>query len=125
RGCSLAERLDNAFRDLFAHGYERVALLAGDCPTLDPGDVRLALTELATADIGLTPAHDGGYGLIALRAPHPELFEGVAMGTDQVLEQTLERAQAAGLRVRLLPTVRDLDTAQDLDQANQRGELRW
>ena len=50
------------------------------------------------------PADDGGYYLLALREPRPELFAGIAWSTPTVREQTRARAAAAGLSVRELGT---------------------
>jgi hypothetical protein len=71
----------------------------------------------------LGPAADGGYYLVAAKAAHPELFEGVPMGTDTVLEVTLRRAATAGLEVGLLAPMRDLDRIEDLRAALDAGEL--
>ena len=46
------------------------------------------------------PAEEGGYDLLALRGPRPELFTGVAWSTPSVRAQTLSRAAAAFLSVR-------------------------
>ena len=61
----------------------------------------------------LAPAEDGGYGLIGLRRPVPELFQGVAWGSESVLAETLAKAENLGLRYELLPTVWDVDDAAD------------
>ena len=44
----------------------------------------------------------------------PELDAGVEWGGPRVLAVTLERAQALGVELTLLPTLRDIDTADDL-----------
>ena len=61
----------------------------------------------------LGPALDGGYWLIGLRAAQPPLFEGIAWSGDQVLGQTLQRAQALSLRIQLLRILADVDTEKD------------
>ena len=63
------------------------------------------------------PAEDGGYYLIALREPHPELVRGIDWSTPAVLAQTLERAKASRLRVHALEPLRDVDTLADLRAA--------
>lgn len=77
----------------------------------------LAGTELA---LGLSA--DGGCYLIGMKAFHPELFQGVAMGTERVLSQTLERARRPNLRVSLLPPWYEVETQDDLERL--RAELR-
>ena len=73
-----------------------------------------AIVALTCSDVVLGPAEDGGYYLIALRAPQPTLFDGIAWSTASVLSQTLARAEALGLRVTLLPPCYDIDTWADL-----------
>jgi glycosyltransferase A (GT-A) superfamily protein (DUF2064 family) len=58
---------------------------------------------------------------IAAKQVHPELFEGVGMGTSRALAETL--ARAGDLRVLLLSPHRDLDTAADVRAALCAGEL--
>ena len=109
----LGERLHRAFQETFAEGTEGVVVIGSDCPEVGPSDVRAALKELKGHDIVLGPAVDGGYWLIALRAPHPELFSNITWSSDQVLAQTLARAKALGLRIQLLRILQDIDTEED------------
>jgi len=72
----------------------------------------LALQNLDTNDVVLSPDHDGGYGLIGLRGPSPGLFDH-PMSTQTVLEETLANARLLGLKTRLLEPSFDIDTVQD------------
>jgi len=107
-------RMDRAFADLFARGARRVALVGTDVPALAREDVRDALESLDHHDVAIGPATDGGYYLIALKGPHPELFEGIAWSGPEVLADTLDRASRRDLSVRVLRTLGDVDTVQDL-----------
>lgn len=109
----LGVRLERAFAAAFAEGYEAVAAIGSDCVELAPAHFAEAWQALATHDAAIGPAEDGGYYLLALRAPHPGLFAGIAWSTAAVLPQTLDRAAAAGLCVHLLPTLHDVDTEED------------
>ena len=109
----LGERLTRAFAESFAEGVKRVVIIGSDCPWLSDGDIEEAWHALETHDLVLGPAHDGGYWLIGLREPKPELFNGISWSTRTVLEQTLEHARAGGLRFRLLRELRDVDTLGD------------
>ena len=61
------------------------------------------------------PAHDGGYYLIALREPRPELFEAITWSTPGVLAADAGRAPAAaGSPSRRLAPLRDVDTLDDV-----------
>ncbi|MBI3897739.1 MAG: TIGR04282 family arsenosugar biosynthesis glycosyltransferase [Gammaproteobacteria bacterium] len=62
----------------------------------------------------LGPAADGGYYFIGLTRPGRELFTDMAWGAGSVLAETLRRATAASIDFKLLPSLRDIDTAADL-----------
>jgi glycosyltransferase A (GT-A) superfamily protein (DUF2064 family) len=70
----------------------------------------------------LGPAQDGGYWLIGLREPQPNLFETVAWSTPEDLQQTLQRIKTAGLKIRLLRVRRDIDSAADWSEFLQGKE---
>ena len=55
------------------------------------------------------PAEDGGYYLLALKAPHRRLFEEIDWSTERVFAQTLARAAEIGLPVERLPAWYDVD----------------
>jgi len=112
QGHDLGERMHNALeRALRRH---RTAIVIGtDCPALNPRDLQKAARLLhGNCDVVLSPAEDGGYVLVGLKKPCPRLFKGVEWGSAAVLRQTLERS--AGLRVRLLRTLWDVDRPEDL-----------
>jgi rSAM/selenodomain-associated transferase 1 len=110
----LGERMTTAFAAAFAAGAGRVAIIGTDCPGLRASHLTQAFEALATAEVVLGPATDGGYYLLGLRQPQPELFENKAWSTASVLADTLADAQRLGLRVVLLPELRDVDDATDL-----------
>ena len=101
------------------------AVIGTDCPFLEPGDlVRTAgILRSSDADVVIVPAMDGGYVLIAVDRPRPELFAAVDWGTGRVLAQTRERARAARLRLLELEPRRDIDRAEDLETLD--GVLSW
>ena len=107
-------RMERAFEDLFARGARRVAVTGTDVPALEREDVRAALESLDEHDVAIGPATDGGYYLIALKRPQPELFRGIAWSGPDVLTRTLERAATGNLDVRVLRTMGDVDTVEDL-----------
>jgi rSAM/selenodomain-associated transferase 1 len=110
----IGARMERAFEDLFARGARRVALTGTDVPALAPEDVRAALESLDEHDVAIGPATDGGYYLIALKRPQPELFRGIGWSGPDVLASTLDRASRASLSVRVLRTIGDVDTVEDL-----------
>lgn len=110
----LGLRMDLALRTALAEGEGRVVLIGSDCPGLTPDILEQAFVALAGHDLVLGPALDGGYYLVGLTRPAPGLFQDIAWGTDQVLGQTLRKAEELGLKAALLPELADLDRPEDL-----------
>ncbi len=73
-----------------------------------------AFDALEGADIVLGPATDGGYYLLGLVRMEPELFREIPWSSDRVLAETVGVADRKGMRVHLLETLSDVDTAADL-----------
>jgi uncharacterized protein len=111
RGIGLDERLAAAFLDTGGP-----ALLIGmDTPQVTPsllGDA-IAILEAPGTDAVIGPALDGGYWAIGLRRADVELFHGVPMSRADTFELQLARLRSAGLSVRLLPLLRDVDRIDD------------
>lgn len=124
RGHDLGARLAGAFAAVFADGAPVAVAIGGDTPTLPAAFIRRAVARLVDGgcDLVLGPSLDGGYYLIGLRGPHPELFDGVPWSTPAVFAETVRRARRAGLRVASLPPWPDVDTPADL--ARLARELR-
>lgn len=112
-GEELGQRLHNCCAQLIGEGFDRVIIIGADVPHVANASLDEAEEQLDDADIVLGPSADGGYYLIAMRAVH-DVFTGIAMSTSTVLAQTLAKANAAGLRVHLLPKSFDIDEPGDL-----------
>ena len=105
-GGDLGKRMFRTFDD-------GVRVLVGtDIPELTANYVERALGALRTSDVVLGPTEDGGYCLIGMNSPRPELFDGIRWGSADVVASTL--AAAGGSRVELLDTLWDVDDAGDL-----------
>jgi hypothetical protein len=115
-GKDLGERLQMAFNWGFAEGAGTVLIRNSDSPDLPGSLVMEAWTvlEQGPARVALGPCPDGGYYLVGLRRPQPELFQGITWSGSTVLAATLAQAQKSGLPVQLLPPWPDLDTFDDL-----------
>lgn len=118
----LGPRMLDAFEQLTRRGP---ALLIGtDCPALTAGHLdRCAAALREGADAVFIPAEDSGYVLIGLRRPHRALFEGIALGTNAVMQQTRERLSELGLRAFEADALWDLDTSADYQRAKSAGVL--
>lgn len=113
-GRDLGERMAAAFQALFERGYRRVLLVGTDVPLLPASIFGQANGLLASHDLVLGPALDGGYYLIGLTRPTPALFTDIPWSTDRVCALTQAKAEALGLKTSTLPAFRDLDTIEDL-----------
>ncbi len=87
-------------------------VVGSDLPELDAAYVDKAAQTMRRHDLVLGPAEDGGYGLIGMNRPVPELFEDMAWGLDEVFARTKERAIRLGLRLAELPLLWDVDDIQ-------------
>jgi rSAM/selenodomain-associated transferase 2/rSAM/selenodomain-associated transferase 1 len=110
----LGDRLIYALTSSLQANIDSVLVIGTDCPELTAELMAEALDRLQTHDLVLGPATDGGYYLIGLRSPIPELFTGIPWGTDTVLRRTVAIAQALNLSITYLPTLDDVDRPEDL-----------
>jgi hypothetical protein len=116
RGKSLGERLHNIFLEKFDQGYNAISIVDSDSPDLPMSVVEESFHLLFSkqAEVVFGPCYDGGYYLVGMRKPHPELFRNIPWSTENVLSTSLEKARKMGLDVKLLTRWNDLDTFQDL-----------
>jgi rSAM/selenodomain-associated transferase 1 len=122
QGADLGARMAQAF--LVTLARSRACVLIGtDCPALAPAHIQCAFEQLEQHDVVVVPAEDGGYVLIALKAPQPRLFEDIRWGGPTVMQETRARIDTAGLRACYLPALPDLDTPADLERARRAGWL--
>ncbi|OXY97715.1 TIGR04282 family arsenosugar biosynthesis glycosyltransferase [Streptomyces diastatochromogenes] len=102
--------LDARLADAFARCTGPALLIGMDTPQVTP---ELLTVDFAGCDAYFGPAEDGGFWALGLARPEPALLRGVPMSTPQTGAVQRERLVAAGLRVRDLPRLRDVDTAAD------------
>jgi glycosyltransferase A (GT-A) superfamily protein (DUF2064 family) len=98
-----------------AGGAGATVIIGADTPTLPAQQVLDAFSALeGGANVVVSPAADGGYVLIGLDRPRPELFRAIAWGGARVAATTLARASALGLDVAELAGWYDVDELDDL-----------
>ncbi|QLJ02226.1 DUF2064 domain-containing protein [Streptomyces sp. NEAU-sy36] len=102
--------LDERLADAFGHCAGPALLIGMDTPQVTPD---LLAVDFADCDALLGPAEDGGFWALGLAEPDPALLRGVPMSTPVTGAAQRERLLAAGLRVRELPRLRDVDVAAD------------
>jgi glycosyltransferase A (GT-A) superfamily protein (DUF2064 family) len=113
---TLNQRLEAAFAAVWqaSPGTACRALLIGmDTPQVQAPDLE---ADWGGADAVLGPSQDGGFWTIGLQAGHPTgIFTGVPMSDHRTGSLQLARLRGLGLRVKVLPTSRDIDLAEDAE----------
>lgn len=110
RGEHLGQRMEAWFQEVGAG-----LVVGADSPGLGQSLVQQARRRLAAgADAVFAPDQGGGYALVGLARPAPELFTSPCMSSGDNLQHTLDRANELGLAVELLPTQLDIDTEPDM-----------
>lgn len=121
RGDGLADRLAAAFEDTFHSSHDGPMVLIGmDTPQVT---AKLLTIDWAGYDAVLGLTEDGGYWCLGLRRPDRRALASVPMSTDHTGADQLRRLAALGYRVRLLPSLRDMDTP--ADAAAIAAEFPW
>ena len=111
----LGRRMAHAFVD---NDGQPLLLIGTDCPALRAEHLQQAALALQSAvDAVFITAEDGGYFLVGLKQPCPELFQGIDWSTGCVMAQTRGRLSELGLRWQEVATLWDVDRAEDV--------LRW
>ncbi|MFJ4716254.1 DUF2064 domain-containing protein [Streptomyces sp. NPDC088785] len=102
--------LDERLAAAFAACTGPALLIGMDTPQVTP---ELLDGALDGCDACLGPAEDGGFWALGFTEPDPSLVRGVPMSTATTGHVQHRRLVDAGLRVRTLPALRDVDTAGD------------
>ena len=106
--------LDMRLGAIFDECSGPTVLIGMDTPQLTADLLAPIFDEWPTdVDAWLGLANDGGYWTIAMANPDGSLIRGVPMSRNDTGRLQLERLEAAGLRVRRLPELIDVDTIDD------------
>lgn len=112
----LGEKMSGVFRIEFTRGYGKICLIGTDCPGISSSGILRAFELLGNFELILGPSCDGGYYLVGLSVFHPELFEDIAWGTDEVLSGTLGIARSLGIDYGCLAVMADIDEIAGLER---------
>ncbi len=113
----LGQRMNQFFAAVFAKyplQNPKVVLIGTDSPWLDQTRIDQAFQALANCDVVIGPSEDGGYYLIGMNQPVPELFEGIEWSSDRVFSASIEILKNQGVKYLTLPIGYDIDERQDL-----------
>jgi rSAM/selenodomain-associated transferase 1 len=118
RGAGLDERIAWALSDTRVTLPLPVVLIGMDTPQVTPALLAAAIEPLVsrTADATFGMAEDGGFWLLGLREVDPALILGVPMSQSDTGSRQLARLEQAGLRVRMLPELTDVDTIAEAER---------
>ena len=120
----LGLRLENAVADAFDRDAKGVVCIGGDCPGLELSHLEQTAAALQSgSDVVFGPSEDGGYYLVGLNAPYPELFQSIPWSTPETLEKSVKQATKMQLRVQMLQTLYDIDEIDELKRAVGEGLL--
>ncbi|MFI5755143.1 DUF2064 domain-containing protein [Streptomyces sp. NPDC051569] len=109
--------LDERLAAAFGACAGPAVLIGMDTPQVTPELLAPALAPDAWrgCDAWFGPAVDGGFWALGLAAPDPALLRGVPMSVPETGAVQRRRLTDAGLAVRDLPRLRDVDTAYDAE----------
>ena len=112
--CQVSGDLDLRLGAIFDECDGPTVLIGMDTPQLDPRMLAPLFGDWpADADSYLGFANDGGFWTIAMAEPDGSLIRGVPMSRDDSGRLQRDRLVGAGLRVRMLPELVDVDTIDD------------
>ena len=113
RSGDLGMKMLDAISKTLAASPVKVVLIGSDCPVLSQKDIHDAFLWLDQHDIVIFPCEDGGYGLIAMKQRHAELFSQISWSTPSVMTETLDRARDRNLSVKCGRMIWDVDHIED------------
>ncbi|MCZ6645907.1 MAG: TIGR04282 family arsenosugar biosynthesis glycosyltransferase [SAR324 cluster bacterium] len=115
-GQELGERMANAFAQILGGSSRgsRALLMGADLPLLQEGHLADAVQALQRADVVWGATADGGYYLVGMKQPYPELFALEGWGGSAVLKASLARAAELGLSTECTSALPDVDVFGDL-----------
>lgn len=111
-GSDLGERMENAFKQAFKLGHDKVIIIGSDLYDLRPQHIKKAFEALDQNDAVIGPAHDGGYYLLGMKTLIPSVFKNKNWGTETVLADTL--TSLSNRRTHKLEPLNDIDYASDI-----------
>jgi len=120
----LGDKLIHSIESSFERKQAPCICIGADCPELNETHIKETLRALETgADVVFGPCTDGGYYLVGLNKPQPELFRDIPWSSDDTLAVSVKKAQQLGLKIHFLETLYDVDNIHTLKRAIDEGHL--
>jgi len=116
-GADLGERMNTIFDDLWQRGHRNLVLIGSDLPAVPLNILNDAFHALESErrHVVLGPSGDGGYYLVGMNRPTPEIFNEMSWSHDRVFSQTIEKLANLRINFTVLPDWFDLDTVEDIE----------
>lgn len=112
KGDDLGKRMQNAFKESFKAGYEKVLIVGSDLYDLKPHHIQQAFEQLNNNDVVIGPAEDGGYYLLGMKTLLLNIFEEKDWGTNTVRAATLNDLKTK--KIAQLEILNDIDIYDDV-----------
>jgi rSAM/selenodomain-associated transferase 1 len=119
KGNDLGERMYNAFKEASNDSYHKICLIGSDLMELTNEIVMQAFRLLDNRKIVLGPSFDGGYYLIAMKAPVKELFLNKKWSTKEVFSDAIHEITTLNLDYATLPKLNDIDDVWDIKDGDR------
>lgn len=113
KGATLGDKMLDAFETVLNKGYHKIVIIGSDCPELTVAQVEQAFDKLATHDMVIGPAKDGGYYLLGMKKLFASVFFNKAWSTASVFADTVNDIKNSGLSFAQLPLLTDVDTEEN------------
>lgn len=115
RGDDLGERMQLAFAQALEQA-DKAVIVGSDIAQITAEIISEAFQALEENDYVIGPALDGGYYLLGMKQPTPELFQNMEWSTPDVCQTTLDRISSLGRSYHKVTTLSDIDYAEDWER---------
>ena len=122
-GEGLGARMDHAISHVLQNGAHSCLLMGSDLPYVTTTHISQAYSILSSNDVVLGPAADGGYWVVGMTQPFPELFQEKAYGSGNVLDDALSTCSEHSRKVGLCAETHDIDTVDDFWELTRNDHL--
>lgn len=116
KGDGLGQKMSNAFDEAF-DSFQKVVLVGSDCHEISTKIINDAFDHLEENDVVVGPAKDGGYYLLGMSDYYQQFFENKTYSHHQVFKELTDTAEKLGISIHQLPSLRDIDTFEDLKES--------
>lgn len=111
----LGQKMNAFFNYQFSIGASSVIVIGSDCLYLNSLDFEKAFQELKTNRLVFQPSNDGGYTLVGMNRPTPQIFKSMPWSKESLMQTTLKKVDECNFSYASLPERRDIDTLHDFN----------